>query len=108
MDNNTTLAELSNIKNGFINKTENNNIDNKERLKKYKLKLKEEQEELDEIEEQIRKLKLKRNEKLNKIEIIQNKIIKLKPMKHKMDLQLLPTDIIKHISKHLIKNDDLK
>jgi hypothetical protein len=49
-----------------------------------------------------------RKEKLNKIEIIENKIIKLKPKKHKMDLQLLPTDIIKNISKHLIKNDDFR
>jgi hypothetical protein len=38
------------------------------------LKLKPENEELDEIEEHIRKLKLMRKEKLNKIEIIQNKI----------------------------------
>jgi hypothetical protein len=46
------------------------------------LKLKQENEELDEIEEQIRKLKLMRKEKLNKIEIIENKIVKLKPKKH--------------------------
>ncbi len=38
------------------------------------MKLKPENEELDEIEEHIRKLKLMRKEKLNKIEIIQNKI----------------------------------
>ena len=34
--------------------------------------------------------------------------MKLKPRKHKIDLQLLPTDIIKNISKHLIKNDDFR
>ncbi len=33
---------------------------------------------------------------------------KLKPKKHKMDLHLLPTDIIKYISKHLIKNHDFR
>jgi hypothetical protein len=72
------------------------------------LKLQQVNEELDEIEEQIKKLKLMRKEKLNKIEIIENKLIKLKPKKHKMDLQLLPTDIIKNISKYLIKNDDFR
>jgi len=103
--------DLIHLKNGLNKKVINiqeNNIDNKEKIKKYKLKLQQENEELDEIEEQIKKLKLMRKEKLNKIEIIENKIIKLKPTKHKMDLQLLPTDIIKNISKYLIKNDDFR
>jgi hypothetical protein len=103
--------DLIHLKNGLNKKVINiqeNNIDNKEKIKKYKLKLQQENEELDEIEEQIKKLKLMRKEKLNKIEIIENKIIKLKPKKHKMDLQLLPTDIIKNISKHLIQNDDFR
>jgi hypothetical protein len=39
---------------------EDNNIDNKEKIKKYKIKLQQENEELDEIEEQIKKLKLNR------------------------------------------------
>jgi hypothetical protein len=105
---NTPLHELSDIKKGLIKKNENNNIDSEEKITKYKNKLRQENEELDDIEEQIKKLKLKRQTKLNKIKIIQNKIIKLKPMKHKMDLQLLPTDIIKNISRHLIKNDDFR
>ena len=102
--------DLIHLKNGLNKKVINieDNIDNKDKIKKYKLKLKQENEELDEIEEQIKKLKLMRQEKLNNIEIIENKIIKLKPKKHKMDLQLLPTDIIKNISKHLIKNDDFR
>ena len=102
--------DLIHLKNGLNKKVINieDNIDNKDKIKKYKLKLKQENEELDEIEEQIKKLKLMRKEKLNKIEIIENKIIKLKPKKHKMDLQLLPTDIIKNISKHLIQNDDFR
>ena len=100
--------DLIHLKNGLNKKViniEDNNID---KIKKYKLKLKQENEELDEIEKQIRKLKLMKKEKLNKIEIIENKIMKLKPKKHKMDLQLLPTDIIKNISKYLIKNDDFR
>ena len=106
---NTPLHELTNIKNGLLkSKNENNNIDSKEKIKKYKIKLQQENEELDEIEEQIKKLKLKRQAKLNKINNIENKILKLKPRKHKIDLQLLPTDIIKNISKHLIKNDDFR
>jgi hypothetical protein len=108
LDNNIDENDLIHLKNGLNKKViniEDNNID---KIKKYKLKLKQENEELDEIEEQIRKLKLKRQAKLNKIENIENKILKLKPKKHKMDLQLLPTDIIKNISKHLIKNDDFR
>jgi hypothetical protein len=102
--------DLIHLKNGLNKKVINieDNIDNKDKIKKYKLKLKQENEELDEIEKQIRKLKLMKKEKLNKIEIIENKIMKLKPKKHKMDLQLLPTDIIKNISKYLIKNDDFR
>ncbi len=38
-------------------------LDNKDKIKKYKLKLKHENEELDEIEEQTKKLKLMRKEK---------------------------------------------
>jgi len=111
LDDNINDNDLMHLKNGLNKKNiniEDNNIDNKEKIKKYKIKLQQENEELDEIEEQIKKLKLMRKEKLNKIEIIENKIIKLKPKKHKMDLQLLPTDIIKNISKHLIKNDDFR
>jgi hypothetical protein len=111
LDDNINDNDLIHLKNG-LNKTdiniEDNNIDYQEKIKKYKIKLQQENEELDEIEEQIKKLKLMRKEKLNKIEIIENKIIKLKPKKHKMDLQLLPTDIIKNISKYLIKNDDFR
>ena len=68
--------DLIHLKNGLNKKVINiqdNNIDNKEKIKKYKLKLQQENEELDEIEEKIKKLKLKRQEKLNKIEIIENK-----------------------------------
>ena len=111
LDDNINDNDLIHLKNG-LNKTdiniEDNNIDYQEKIKKYKIKLQQENEELDEIEEQIKKLKLMRKEKLNKIEIIENKIIKLKPKKHIMDLQLLPTDIIKNISKHLIQNDDFR
>jgi hypothetical protein len=105
LDDNINDNDLIHLKNGLNKKVINieDNIDNKDKIKKYKLKLKQENEELDEIEEQIKKLKLMRQEKLNKIEIIENKIMKLKPKKHKMDLQLLPTDIIKNISKYLIK-----
>jgi hypothetical protein len=49
-----------------------------------------------------------RKEKLNKIEIIENKLIKLKPKKHKMDLQLLPTDIIKNIELTIIITGRIK
>ena len=100
LDDNIDDNDLIHLKIGLNKKIikiedNNNNIDNKDKIKKYKLKLQQENEELDEIEKQIKKLKLKRQEKLNKIEIIENKIIKLKPKKHKIDLQLLPTDIIK-------------
>ena len=52
--------DLIHLKNGLNKKVINiqeNNIDNKEKIKKYKLKLQQENEELDEIEEKIKKLK---------------------------------------------------
>ena len=57
LDNNIDENDLIHLKNGLNKKVidiEDNNID---KIKKYKLKLKQENEELDEIEEQIKKLK---------------------------------------------------
>ena len=42
------------------------------------------------------------------IKTIENKLHKLRPIKHKMNLQELPADIIKNISKHLINKDDFR
>ena len=111
LDNTENEMELKHLKNGLIKQTVNDdddNIDIKAKLKKYNTKLQQEYNELDEIEQQIKQLKLKRKEKLDKIETIENKIIELKPKKHKIDLQKIPTDIIKHISKYLINNDDFR
>ena len=71
LDDNINDNDLMHLKNG-LNKKVINIEDNKDKIKKYKLKLQKENEELDEIEEQIKKLKLMRKEKLNKIEIIEN------------------------------------
>ena len=108
LDSSPNEKELKHLKNGLIKKTVNDDNNNKAKIKKYKIKLQQEYDELDEIEQQIKQLKLKRQEKLMNIQTIENKLHKLRPIKHKMNLQELPTDIIKIISKHLINQNDFR